>query len=82
MMNGASKVADGGTYCFVQSDLKASNKNSSRNQATYAEYDSYGPGATASKLKQRVGWSRQLNEVDASEFTAETTLRGWRPQLV
>ena len=27
---------------------------------TYAEYGSHGPGATAAKLKQRVGWSRQL----------------------
>ena len=35
-MNGASKVAAGGTCCFVQSDFMVSNKNSSRNQARLA----------------------------------------------
>lgn len=48
---------------------------------TYAEYGSHGPGATAAKLKQRVGWSRQLSTVEAASFGIETTLRGWQPQL-
>ena len=46
---------------------------------TYAEFGSHGPGATASRLKERVGWSRQLSKAEASDFTTDFVLRGWKP---
>ena len=46
---------------------------------TYAEFSSHGPGATASRLKERVGWSRQLSKAEASDFTTDFVLRGWKP---
>ncbi|MBQ5639780.1 MAG: pectin esterase, partial [Bacteroidales bacterium] len=44
--------------------------------AFYAEYKNFGPGADISK---RVGWSRQLTDEQAAEYTRENILRGWNP---
>lgn len=44
--------------------------------AFYAEYKNFGPGADTSK---RVGWSRQLTDEQAAEYTRENILRGWNP---
>ncbi|MCI2253092.1 pectinesterase family protein [Domibacillus sp. PGB-M46] len=45
-------------------------------QASYAEYNSTGPGANA---KSRVGWSRQLTAAEASELTVPGIFEGWNP---
>ncbi len=40
----------------------------------YAEYNSYGPGASND---DRVSYSRQLNDEEAKEYTVEKVLQGW-----
>ena len=47
--------------------------------AYYAEYDSYGEGA--SDLSKRVVWSRQLRKKDLKKYQQEKVLRGWKPVL-
>jgi len=42
----------------------------------YAEYKSSGPGANAAK---RVGWSKQLTDDQASEYTLENIFGDWKP---
>ena len=44
--------------------------------ATYAEFDSSGPGGASGK---RVDWSKQLTEGEAAKYQIETVLEGWRP---
>lgn len=49
--------------------------------AYYAEYNSKGPGASATK---RVGWSRQLSNKEAREYTISNIFSGtapWNPEL-
>lgn len=48
--------------------------------AYYAEYGSTGPGAAT--LKDRVGWSKQLNAADSRKYTVKAVLGGadhWTP---
>ncbi|MCM3788875.1 pectinesterase family protein [Domibacillus indicus] len=45
-------------------------------QASYAEYNSTGPGANA---KSRVSWSKQLTAAEASELTVPRIFEGWNP---
>lgn len=42
----------------------------------YAEYKSYGPGADP---ENRAGFSRQLTDDEAAEYTAPRILKGWNP---
>ncbi|MCO7174977.1 pectinesterase family protein [Sporolactobacillus kofuensis] len=46
--------------------------------ASYAEYNSMGPGANAAK---RVSWSKQLSAQEASAFTLPRIFNGWDPSL-
>ena len=43
----------------------------------YGEYASYGPGAASGA---RAGFSHQLTEEEASEYTMEKVLMGWQPE--
>lgn len=45
-------------------------------QVTFAEYRSFGPGAT---FGERVLWSRQLSAQEAAAITPSIVLRGWLP---
>lgn len=47
------------------------NKEDAREQAFYAEYENYGPGATP---ESRVSWSHQLTKEEAERFTKEKVL--------
>lgn len=42
----------------------------------YAEYQSYGPGATP---KERANFSHQLTDLEVAEYTKENVLKGWVP---
>ncbi len=42
----------------------------------YAEYNSYGPGASP---ETRASFSHQLTEEEAAEYTVENVLQGWNP---
>jgi pectinesterase len=46
--------------------------------ATYAEFDSTGPGGDKSK---RADWSKQLTADEAGTYNVEKVLDGWRPDL-
>ena len=48
------------------------NKEEAREQAFYAEYKNYGPGASP---ETRVSWSHQLTEEEAAEYTKEKVLK-------
>nr|WP_279665278.1 pectinesterase family protein [Ectobacillus ponti] len=45
-------------------------------RASYAEYNSTGPGANA---QARVAWSKQLTAEEASKFTIPAIFNGWDP---
>lgn len=47
------------------------NKEDAREQAFYAEYENYGPGAAQ---KERVAWSHQLTAEEAEHYTREKVL--------
>ncbi len=51
-------------------------KESNKQTATYAEYQSSGPGAHPGA---RVPWSHQLTQAQAEAYTRATVLRGWQP---
>lgn len=51
-------------------------KTSNQQTATYAEYQSSGPGANPGA---RVPWSHQLTKAQAKAYTRATVLRGWQP---
>eukprot|EP00727_Mastigamoeba_balamuthi_P011562 m51a1_g7028 hypothetical protein (390) ;mRNA; f:66624-68254 len=42
----------------------------------YAEYKSSGPGASP---RTRPRWTKQLNDREAAQYTAQAALRGWNP---
>ena len=42
----------------------------------YAEYNSYGPGASPTT---RVHYSHQLNDCEAGGYNAANVLQGWEP---
>ncbi len=44
----------------------------------YAEYNSKGPGANR---KNRVVWSKQLDEIDIENYSPEKVLSGWIPDV-
>jgi pectinesterase len=44
--------------------------------ARYAEYKNYGPGAN---ISQRVAWSKQLTDDEASDYNVLTVMRDWIP---
>ncbi|HEX8328565.1 MAG TPA: pectinesterase family protein [Hymenobacter sp.] len=52
-------------------------KETNKQTAYYAEYQSRGPGAAP---KQRVPWSHQLTEAEAKTYTLQNVLHGWDPQ--
>ncbi|MVN75154.1 pectin esterase [Hymenobacter sp. HMF4947] len=51
-------------------------KESNKQSAYYAEYQSTGPGANAAA---RVPWSHQLTAAEAQQYTRARVLRGWQP---
>jgi pectinesterase len=51
-------------------------KESNKQTAYYAEYNSSGKGA---QPKQRVPWSHQLTAQEAQQYTREKVLRQWNP---
>ncbi|MDM8161470.1 pectinesterase family protein [Labilibaculum sp. K2S] len=51
-------------------------KPAAEKTAFYAEYKSNGPGANP---KERVEWSHQLTDTEASNFTLENIFGGWIP---
>ena len=53
--------------------------------ATYAEFDSSGPGATAANIAQREKFSKQLTAAEAAAYATRTVLSGsdnWDPEKV
>ena len=52
-------------------------KESNKQTARYAEYQSRGPGAQPAK---RVMWSRQLSDEEARQYTFPNVFRNWNPQ--
>ncbi|MBO0358160.1 pectin esterase [Hymenobacter sp. BT186] len=52
------------------------NQPETEKTATYAEYQSTGPGANA---KGRVAWSRQLTVKEAKQYTLSTIFGNWNP---
>lgn len=52
------------------------NKPDAEKTAFYAEYKSTGPGARSG---QRVSWSHQLTDEQASEYTVENVFGNWKP---
>ena len=51
-------------------------KETNKQTASYAEFDSKGPGAVPAA---RVPWSHQLTAEQARQYTRERVLRGWQP---
>jgi pectinesterase len=51
-------------------------KETNKQTAYYAEYNSSGPGANP---KTRVSWTHQLSEAQAREYTRQKVLRDWDP---
>jgi len=68
--------------CKLGAHIKAEGwhnwKDESREATSrYAEYNSTGPGAAPDK---RVGWSKQLTDEEAAEYTVENIFDGWIPE--
>lgn len=68
-------------HCYVGQHIKAEgwsnwNQTESYKTARYAEFESYGPGASANG---RVNWSRQLTAADAGRITLPNVFPGWDP---
>ncbi len=53
-------------------------KETNKQTAYYAEYQSTGPGAVP---KSRVAWSHQLTAAEAARYTRAQVLRDWNPDL-
>jgi len=51
-------------------------KETNKQTAYYAEYQSTGPGAAP---KSRMPWSHQLTAQEAKQYTRDRVLRGWQP---
>ncbi|RSK42504.1 pectinesterase family protein [Hymenobacter perfusus] len=51
-------------------------KESNKQTARYAEFQSRGPGAAPAR---RVNWARQLSEAEARQYTRQNVLRNWDP---
>lgn len=51
-------------------------KETNKHTVYYAEYKNKGAGSDPDK---RVGWSHQLTEKEATEYTLENIFRGWKP---
>ncbi len=65
--------------CFLDRQIKPEgwhnwNKPDAERTASYAEYNSNGPGANTSK---RVAWSKQLTKEEAAEYTRINVLGDW-----
>ncbi|RZM30274.1 MAG: pectin esterase [Pedobacter sp.] len=52
-------------------------KESNEKTAYYAEYKNSGAGFQPEK---RVGWSHQLSDTEAKEYTLEQIFKGWKPE--
>lgn len=52
-------------------------KESNKQTARYAEYQSRGPGAQPAR---RVMWSRQLTDEEARQYTLQNVFRNWNPK--
>jgi len=68
-------------HCYMGQQIKAEgfsnwNKTESYKTARYSEYQSYGPGASATG---RVSWEKQLTAAEAEEITIKNVLGGWEP---
>lgn len=69
-------------HCYTGQHIKPEgwsvwNGNDNHLTARYAEYKNYGPSADA---KQRVNWSRQLSDAEASRITLKNVFGDWNPQ--
>ncbi|MGI4870944.1 MAG: pectinesterase family protein [Janthinobacterium lividum] len=51
-------------------------KETNKQTAFYAEFDSKGPGAAPTS---RADWSHQLTAAEAKQYTRDKVLRGWQP---
>jgi len=69
-------------YCYIGPHIKPegwSNWNNTDNYKTtrYVEYKNYGPSSDPSK---RVGWSKQLSDMEVKKYTIANVLNGWNPK--
>jgi pectinesterase len=69
-------------HCFLDKQIKPEGwhnwqKPDVEKTAYYAEYQSIGPGANATA---RVGWSHQLTEAEAKNYTQEKIFGDWKIQ--
>jgi pectinesterase len=55
------------------------NNTESFKTARYAEYESYGPGAS---INQRVNWSKQLTDQEVKQYTIKNVFGNWNPEKV
>jgi pectinesterase len=70
--------------CYMDESIQPAgwhnwNKSHAEQTVLYAEFGSYGPGASEA---QRVDWAKKLTEEEASEYTIENVLGGfdnWNP---
>ncbi|RYU73957.1 pectinesterase family protein [Hymenobacter persicinus] len=68
-------------HCELGPQIRAAgwdhwDKESNKQTAYYAEYQSTGPGAAP---RQRVGWSHQISAEQARAYTRDAVLRHWNP---
>ena len=70
-------------HCYLDKQIKPegwANWNNTDNYKTtrYAEYKSYGPGGSSAN---RLSWTKQLSDSEASGITIKKALRSWKPFL-